>query len=92
MLSFRKALGVSQAQQELECGSPPPMWTSSLPGESGPNSAVRPSLFLWQSVNVKEGNFQTKSLEKCLPVLITVTKDALFFANGKEGHAFLMRL
>lgn len=96
-LSLRKALGVSQALHELECGSPPPTWTSSISGESGPNkpsynSAVRPSLFLWQNVNVRESNFQTKSLEKCLPVLITVTKDALFFANRKEGHAFLMRL
>lgn len=52
----------------------------------------RSSFFFWQQVNVKKNNFWTKSLEKCLPVLITVTKDALFCANGKEGHVFLMSL
>lgn len=88
ILSLRKALGVSQAQQKLEYGSPPPAWTSSLPGKLGPSSTIRPSLFLWQSMDMRESNFWTKSLKKCLPVLITFAKDALLFANRKEGCAF----
>jgi len=59
---------------------------------SKPSYVVRPSFFFWQHVNVRKNHFWTKSLEKYLPVLITVTKDTLFCANGKEGHVFVMSL
>lgn len=55
-------------------------------------TATSASLVLWQSANVRDSNFQSKTLEKRLPVLITVTEDGLFFADRKGGHACLMCL
>lgn len=97
-LTLRKVPGVSCPawKKEIECGSPPPAGASSVPGNQGqtrlptttpPDPASQPVPL---AKSVKESNFQTKSLEKCLPVPITVSKVALFFADKKEGHAFLM--
>lgn len=85
------------AQQEIECGSPPPGGTSSVSDHQGQTrlpttTPPDPAYAFWQSLFVRESNFQTKSLEKYLPVPITVSKVALFFVNRKEGHVFLMCL